>query len=161
MDTQPRNKILVIIIAILLIANIATLSFFLMNKKDNPRQGRQDKKAIISNYLKNNVGFTAEQLGKYDTMSRTHRAAMRARFDDMSSGRENIFRELAAQEFNDTALGNAATAITAQQLLFETMMLHHLKDIRSICTAAQKPLFDSGFYKIISKRGEGRKNDGK
>lgn len=160
MSTQQKNKTLILIIGILLIANIATLSFFLINKGNNMKQGggHQDRKEMINNFLKNNVGFTAEQLNQYDTMSKQHRAEMKAAFDNMSNGREDIFKKLASQEFNDSSLNNAAGAISAQQLSFETMMLHHLKDIRNICTPAEKLVFDTGFYKLISKRGEGRKN---
>jgi len=156
MNTQPKNKILILIIGILLIANIATLSFFLMNKTGHSRTGRNDKKAQISAYLKKEVGFTEEQLSLYDTMSKKHRAEMKQAFDAMAVPREEIFRKLALASFSDSALENAAAAIAAQQKSFEIMMLHHLKDIRSICSPAQKPVFDTGFYKIISKRGEGR-----
>lgn len=156
MNTQPQNKILILIIGILLIANIATLSFFLMSKPGHSRGGKYDKKAQISAYLKNEVGFSAEQLSLYDTMSKKHRVEMKHAFDAMTAPREEIFRKLGTAAFSDTALENAAASIAAQQKSFEIMMLHHLKDIRSICSPAQKPVFDTGFYKIISKRGEGR-----
>ncbi|CAN5834187.1 hypothetical protein BH11BAC4_BH11BAC4_07990 [soil metagenome] len=157
MNTAPKNKTLIIIIAILLIANIATLSFFLMNKCGT-KSGRQDKKAMIANYLSKEVGFNAEQLKRYDTLSKQQRSAMRSSLDGMSAGREEIFRKLASQEFSDSAIDNAANAITIQQRSFEVLMLHHLDDIRNICTPAQKLAFDTGFYKIISKRGEGKRN---
>ena len=157
MSTQTKNKILIIIIGILLIANIATLSFFLLKKCGGPKSGRPDKKEMIAAYLKKEVGFSQQQLNLYDTMSNKHRSEMKAAFDDMAVRRENIFSQLAGQEFSDSALDIAAGAIAAQQKSFELMMLHHLKDIRTICSPAQKPIFDTGFYKVISKRGEGRK----
>ena len=158
MNTQSKNKTLIIIIGILLIANIATLSFFLMNKHKGGMHGHPDKREMITAYLKKDVGFTPQQLDVYDTMSKEHRSAMRTAFDDMAIHREEIFRQLALQGFSDSALDNAAAAIAIQQKSFELMMLHHLKDIRNICSPAQRPVFDTGFYKIISKRGEGRKN---
>jgi len=158
MSTQSKNKTLVLIIGILLIANIATLSFFLLNKCGGNRGGRPDKKAMITNFLKKDVGFSAEQLSRYDTLSKQHRSEMKAAFDNMAAGREDIFKKLASQEFSDSALDHAAGDITGQQRSFESMMLHHLKEIRDICSPSQKMIFDTGFYKVISKRGEGRKN---
>ena len=158
MSIQSKNKILIIIIGILLIANIATISFFLMNKHNRGMHGRPDKKEMITAYLKKEVRFTQQQLNAYDTMSKEHRTAMRAAFDDMAARREDIFKQLSFQGFSDSALDIAATAIASQQRSFEIMMLHHLKDIRNICSPAQRPIFDTGFYKIITKRGEGRKN---
>lgn len=157
MNTQPKNKILIIIIGILLIANIISLSLLLVNKKEYSKTGRTDKKAQVTAFLKKEVGFTPDQLVHYDTLSKEHRSKMKSIFEDMSAGRENIFRQLALQQFSDSAMGIAANAIANQQKGFEIIMLHHLKDIRNICTPVQQPVFDKGFYKIIVKRGEGRK----
>ena len=158
MSTQQKNKILIIIIGILLIANIVTLSFFLLKKNDHGRSGRPDKKAQIAAFLKKEVGFTGTQLNDYDTLSATHRPKMKSVFDNMATGREAIFQKLASQSFSASAIDIAANAIADQQKEFEVIMLHHLKDIRNICTPAQQAVFDTGFYKIISKKGEGRKN---
>jgi len=157
MNAQPRNKVLIIIIGILLIANIATLSFFLLNKKDRP--ARSDRKAQITAFLKNDVGFTNTQLNLYDTLSKEHRASLKGMLDEISFGRENILKELASREFSDSGMDIAVKKIEDYQNDFEMKMLRHLKDIRNICTPAQKPVFDAGFYKIIARRGEGRKDN--
>ena len=153
MNTNSRNKTLIIIIGILLAANIALISMLLMNKGNHPG-GRIDKKTMISNYLKKEVGFTPEQQQQYEKISQGHKDEMRGRFDDMNIQREKIFRQLAASDFSDSAIRVAATAMASQQQGFEEAMLHHLKEIRRICTPQQLSAFDSGFYKIISKRGE-------
>jgi Spy/CpxP family protein refolding chaperone len=158
MDTQPKNKVLIILIGILLIANIVTLTLFLMNKNEPGRSGRADRKAQIINFLKKDVGFTESQLNRYDTLSKEHRAATKEIFDDIAADRENVFKQLASQQFSDSAIDIAVNAIAGQQKTFELKMLRHLKDIRNICTPAQQAVFDTGFYKIIAKRGEGRKD---
>ena len=153
MNKQPQNKILILIIGILLLANIATLSFFMMKTSDKPKTARLDKKAMISSFLQQEVRFTKEQMNRYDTMSKQHRLEMRQSFDGMSAQREQIFKKLASNDFTDSAIQFAAGDISNQQKDFELLMLRHLDAIRSICTAVQRPKFDSGFYKIISKRG--------
>ncbi|MEP7164971.1 MAG: periplasmic heavy metal sensor [Ferruginibacter sp.] len=161
MNTQPKNKVLIIIIGILLIANIVTLSLFLLNKQEHSRPGRPDKKAQVTAFLKKEVGFTEDQLVRYDTISNEHRSKLKTVFDDMAEGREQIFQKLSADSFNDSAIDVAANAIADQQKGFEIIMLSHLKDIRNICTPAQRAVFDTGFYKIIAKRGEGRRDNKK
>jgi len=153
MNKQPQNKVLILIIGILLVANIATLSFFMMKKSDKPRTTKSDKKVMISNFLQQEVGFTKEQLNRYDTMSKQHRLEMRQSFDGMATQREQVFTKLAGNDFNDSAIQMAAEDISSQQKGFELLMLRHLDEIRSICTPQQKKIFDAGFYKIISKRG--------
>ena len=156
MNTQPKNKILIITIGILLIANIVMLSLFFMNKKEHGKSGRFDKKAQVTAFLKNEVGFTETQLASYDTLSEEHRSQMKLIFDSMSAGREGVFQKLASDSFTDSSMNIAAMAIAEQQKQFEIIMLRHLKEIRNICTPAQQAVFDTGFYKIIAKRGEGR-----
>ena len=157
MNTQPRNKILIIIIGILLIANIVTLSFLLMNKNDG-RSGRQDKRTQLAAFLKNEVGFTESQLTSYDSISKIHKANMKSGFDEIATGREGIFKQVASQSFSDSAIELAANSIIGQQKAFEIKMLHNLKEIRNLCTPAQQQVFDTGFYKIISKRGDRKDN---
>lgn len=153
MNKQPQNKILILIIGILLAANIATLSFFLMNTGEKPVEAKYDRKAMVSNFLQKEVGFTKEQMSRYDTMSKLHRQEMRKSFEGMSAQRERVFKELATRDFHDSAIHVAAAEISSQQKEFELLMLRHMNNIRGICTAEQRPVFDSGFYKIISKRG--------
>jgi Spy/CpxP family protein refolding chaperone len=122
------------------------------------KSGRQDRQAQITTFLKKNVGFTQDQLGRYDTISSENRSKMKVVFDEIAVGREDIFRKLASQEYSDSAIVIAANAIAEQQKAFEIKMLFHLKDIRNICTPVQQAVFDTGFYKIISKRSDGRNN---
>lgn len=158
MNTQPKSKVLLLIIGILLLANIATLSFFLLNKCSHSKTGKQDRVDMVAAYLKREVGFNEAQLAKYDTLSKIHRSEMKPAYDSIASKREMVLKQLGANQFMDSSMNTAAAGIAAQQQSFETRMFNHLKDIRAICTPAQKLIFDTGFYKIISRRGEGRKN---
>lgn len=158
-NTQPKNKILIMIIAILLLANIATLSFMLMNKCNRSKGGKNDRRAMITSFLEKEVGFNKEQLAQYDSLSKLHRSEMRQSFGQMTERRENALRELALTDFNDSSLHQTSSIITTEQNDFEMKMLLHIKSIRSICTAAQKVKFDSGFYKIISKRNDVKKTN--
>ena len=157
MTMQPKNKILIITIGILLIANIVTLSLLLMHKNDRAKYGRPDKRAQLAVFLKDEIGFTEDQLSSFDTLSKAHKAKMKPGFDEIATGRETVFKQLAARSFSDSAIEIAANAIADQQKEFEKKMLRNLKEIRSICTPAQQVAFDSGFYKVIAKRGEGKK----
>ena len=153
MNKQPKNKILILIIGILLAANIATLTFFLMNPCEKPASAKYDRKAMIISFLQKEVGFSTEQMSRYEAMSKLHRQEMKKSFDGMSTQRERVFKDLALNDFKDSAIEVAAVNISSQQKEFELLMLRHMNNIRGICTAEQRPVFDSGFYKIISKRG--------
>jgi len=157
MNNQPKNKILIIIIGILLIANLATLSFFFLNKGGHKKGDRPDRKEYITSYLKKDVDFSDSQLALFDSLVKKNRTEVRSIFDDMSASRESVFKQLAAQSFSDTAIENAASELSVKQKNVEVRMLQHMKDIRNICTPSQLPAFDSGFYKIIGRKGDSHK----
>ena len=154
MNEQPRNKMLVIIIGILLAANIVMLSFFIFN---NNKKERNTRDSYVTDYLKNEVGFDARQLASYDSLSRKHREQLKSDLNRLSSGRREIFSTLAAHAFNDSAIHAAAAEMHDEQKIFEVGMLQNLKAIRDICTKDQLTRFDTGFYKIFVKKRETRR----
>jgi protein CpxP len=161
-NKQNRSKVFLTIIGILLVANIALVSFLLL-RKDGDRHEAQhpDRKAIIANFLKTEIGFDAAQLQQYDTLSDRHRENMKKMMDSLRSPKEKQFKELAAANFSDSAMNAMANKSATTQITMELQMFNHLKRIRLLCTPAQLPKFDSTFWKVLSKKGnEGRKKEG-
>jgi uncharacterized protein with von Willebrand factor type A (vWA) domain len=158
-NKQNRSKVFLTIIGILLIANIALVSFLLL-KKEEPKRERPDRKTVIANFLKDEIGFDTAQLQQYDTMSDRHKENMKKMMDSLRSGKEKQFKELAAANFSDSAMNAVATQSAANQRAMELQMFGHLKRIRLLCTPAQLPEFDSTFGKVLSRRGnDGRKKE--
>ena len=161
MEKQNRSKVFLVIIGILLIANIAMLSFFLMKKDNGRNENRPDRKAMIADFLKKEIGFNQAQLQQYDTLSDRHRDNVRKMYDNHRSSKDNQFKQLAASNFSDSIINNVADQSAASQKIMELQMFNHLKNIRALCTPGQLPKFDSLFVKILNRRGgEGRKKPG-
>jgi hypothetical protein len=159
-NKQNRSKAFLAIIGILLIANIALVSFFLMKKDGDRREKRPDKKAVISAFLKSEIGFDTVQLKQYDTLSDRHRDNMKKMMDSLRTPKDQQFKELAAANFSDSAMSSVAGQSAASQKAMELQMFNHLKNIRLLCTPAQLPKFDSLFGKVFTKKGgDGRKKD--
>ena len=161
MEKQNRSKVFLVIIGILLIANIAMLSFFLMKKDNGRNENRPDRKAMIADFLKKEIGFNQAQLQQYDTLSDRHRDNVRKMYDNHRSSKDNQFKQLAAGNFSDSIINNVADQSAASQKIMELQMFNHLKNIRALCTPEQLPKFDSLFVKILNRRGgEVRKRPG-
>lgn len=160
--TQNKNKVFLSIIGILLVANIAMVSFFLL-KKDDDKHDRQrpDRRTMIANFLKTEIGFDTLQLQQYDTLSVKHKESVNKMFDSARSSKDKQFKELAAADFSDSAMNSIADRSAATQRIMELKMFAHLKNVRLLCTPGQLPKFDSLFVKILNRRnGEGRKKSG-
>jgi periplasmic protein CpxP/Spy len=156
MSTNPKNKMLVIALVILLLTNIALVTFILTNKpqEKRPREGRE---AAMKEFLKKDVGFDEKQMQQYDTLSKQQKEKMKLRFDEMRAGKQQLFQELGRQGFGDSAIREAAIKLSSNQQDIETNMLLHVAAIRKICTAEQQVKFDSLFYKVWNKNGERKK----
>lgn len=161
MEKQNSNKVLISIIAILLISNIAILTFFLMKKDGRHMEKRPDRKVMIADFLKKEIGFSEAQLQQYDTLSDRHRENMKKMFEGLHSSKDKQFKQLTAGDFSDSIINHVADQSAASQKTMELQMFNHLKKIRMLCTPEQLPKFDSLFVKVLNRRGgEGRKRTG-
>ena len=152
-NKQNRSKVFVAIIGILLVANIVLVSFLLMKKDGGNHQKRPDKKAIISAFLKNEIGFDTVQLRQYDTLSTRHTDNIKKIMDSLKGTKEKQFKELAALNFSDSAMDVITNRSAATQKAMELRMFNHLRNIRLLCKPEQLPKFDSLFGKVLTRKG--------
>lgn len=151
MKSNPQSKWLLILVIILLVTNAASL-YFLFNREERPSKREQRHSAIVQ-FLKKDVGFSEDQMKSFENLSKQHREKSEPLFEESANRKEKILRDAAAENLSDSAMSKAASGIAVEQEHFEKIMLRHLKQVRSICTPEQLPKFDSGFYKLIVKRG--------
>ena len=145
--TTNTPKIFITVIALLLIANVVTLTMLFMGKK--PEQ--DDRRNAMRNYLKTDVGFTEIQLKQYDSIKTLHKLEAKTYFDSLRESKQANLKIIGAAGFNDTVLQKAANKAAVTQQTVELNMLQHLKSIRNLCTAAQLIVFDTSFYKVMAK----------
>ena len=154
MIKQNKTKVFLVIITILLIANIGMLSFILMKKgSDKPGGGRMDRKEIISNFLKKDIGFNEQQIIQFDTLSSLNNKEIGTAFNNHRNSKTEQLKYLAANNFSDSAINLEVEKMAESHKTIETAMINHIKNIRAICTPAQLPKFDSLFIKIFNRKG--------
>lgn len=157
-NRQNRSKVFLLVIAILLVANIAMVAFFLMKKDYRRAEKRPDRKTMIAEFLKKEIGFTATQLQQYDTLSTKHQENVKKMFESHRASKDKQFKELATADFSDSIINIVAGQSAESQKIMELQMFNHLKSIRMLCTSEQLQKFDSLFVKILNRRGgEGKK----
>ena len=154
MNTQPKSKLLLIIIGILLVANLLLLSFFLINKPAQKKGMKGDKHEMVASFLEQQIGFSKLQLQQYDSLSARHHVKMKTVFDEMRDSKKKGFKQLTTDHFSDSAIVAAANLSAEKQKQIEIEMFKHFKDIRDLCTPMQQPKFDSLFYNMLSKRND-------
>ncbi len=158
---QNKSKVFITIIGILLIANIALVSFFLLKKDGKKHDKRMDRKTVIGNFLKKEIGFNDAQMVQYDSLSNGHKKYMKSMFETNRNSKDKQFRELTSANFSDSVMNTVADQSAATQKSMELQMFNHLKQVRAICTAEQLPKFDSLFVKVLNKRGAEKRKEEK
>lgn len=139
---------LILIIVVLMLANIATLVLLLNNnRKSHYKQGNRMKE-----YLKKDVGFTAQQLASYDSAFSIHQEKMRSTMKESRKGVHEAYQQLVRIGFTDSALNVTAQQLSLQHAASQKMMLKHLGDIRDLCNQQQVQYFDTTIHKMFQKR---------
>lgn len=158
---RPKNsKTLLVIIAALLAVNVAGIILFFAKPPAGKRPSNSElRKNAMQNYLKNDCGFTAEQLVQYDSLSNRQQRDIQPVFEQLKKEKEQRIRNLAQQKFTDSAIVLAVNNTLAKQQEVETKMLLHLREVRNICNEEQKVKFDSGLHKMFSRRAEKTKKN--
>ena len=141
--TQSKNKVLAFIIAVLLLANIATLIYFIGYKGPYGRGNRGDRSGGMSEFLKKDIGFNEQQLKAFDSLKQQHRSAMRPLFEALGRSKDSLYQLLSYPSVSDSAVDAAAMNVGKRQAEIETRFFHNFSAIRSLCTEEQKPKFDS------------------
>jgi protein CpxP len=164
MPSVTRNKIYVFLIGILLLSNLALVAFFVWNQPPRKEVHRDRPGSYMQEALKNDVGFTDEQMTRFEAMATQHRQQMRPLFEDITQTKESFYRMLAQPAVSDSQLRRAAEQIGEKQELIDLKIFTHFQSIRQLCTPNQQPQFDSLIQHVVHKmifpmrRGDGRKD---
>ena len=150
MSNNPKQRVLITIVSILVLANIALLLYFLWFKP-NQRNTRPEKNRDMMAYsLENEVGFNQSQMTKYQQLKEEHKTIMKTLFEDMHAIKIHFYKYL-QQSAEDSVIKNAASAIGEKQKSIDLQIFHHFNELRTRCTPEQQPRFDSLIQRVVNK----------
>src|SRR6185436_4047323 len=159
-----RNKIYVSLIGLLLLSNLALVAFFVLNKPEKREVRREHPGSYMKDALKNDVGFTDQQMAEFDKMADQHRQQMRPLFEDIGKTKESFYKMLSQPQTADTVLNQAVSQIGDKQKAIDIKIFTHFQNIRQLCTPEQQPAFDSLIQRVVHRmifpmrRGDSRKD---
>src|SRR3982751_496752 len=103
-----RSCVYVLVIAILLLSNLALVGFFVMNKPGKQYIHKDSKPgSFMREALKKDVGFNDDQMARFDQMAEAHRQQMRPLFEDITKTKENFYHLLTQPATPDSVLNKA------------------------------------------------------
>ncbi|HMP85896.1 MAG TPA: hypothetical protein PKE63_01390 [Lacibacter sp.] len=140
-------KILLLLIAFLLVSNLILL-VLVMKRPEPPR--RTDRSKMMQEFLEKEIGFSAIQLAQYDSLRNAHMQRNKPRFDSISRLKTTYFDRirLDADSMEEVRLQQQMTEL---QAAMDQQLLTHLREVRTLCTPQQQPVFDSLLYKVTRR----------
>lgn len=145
-----NNKVLVFVIAVLLLSNIAMLYFFL--RSGNGEKPKKDSgggmRAYMIKTLKDSVGFTDEQIKKYEALSDKQKELMKPLFEEMTREKDSLYKLLLVQP-SDSLVTHYLGMIGEKQKAIDQRIFNHFSALKEICTTEQRPKFDSVMQRVI------------
>lgn len=139
-----NNKIVAWLIGILILANIATLTFFwighLKTQKDHsPRE-----------FLAKGLNFSDSQKNAYFDLAKNHNESANKIREQIKIDKEYLFQLLKSEQIVDSTKNSAALKISLSIQALDILTFDHFKKVRALCTEKQKPKFDELIQKMVN-----------
>jgi Spy/CpxP family protein refolding chaperone len=149
MNQTTKTKSLVTIIIFLLITNIAMLVFFiLLSKPVDKRQRNRETNGMYTS-LQNEVGFSKDQLDKYQLLRKEQIGKVRPLFNEVRNAKKDFYGLIYSENIPDSLINADADSIAQKQKSLDMQMFGYFQNIRNICKPDQIQKFDSTLKKEV------------
>jgi Spy/CpxP family protein refolding chaperone len=150
MNNMTKTKTLVTIIIFLLITNVAMMIFFIVQSKPVKRQRNHEANGMY-NSLQNEVGFSREQLGKYQSLRKEQLQRVKPLFNEVRNAKKDFYSLIYSENISDSLINADADSIAQKQKSLDMQMFLYFKNIRNICRPDQTQKFDSTIKKEVAR----------
>jgi len=146
MKQFTQNKFLVLLVAILLVANLCLMLYFFVFKDRHAPESHP-----VSDLMQKELGLNADQTEKFKQLRDQHRAAVKPVVDEMKRLKDSLYNLLQNPQANDSAAKVIARQIGEKQEEWEMLIFHHFEKVRAICDSSQLPKLDTLVHRMINK----------
>ncbi|MEO9100568.1 MAG: hypothetical protein ABI267_09620 [Ginsengibacter sp.] len=160
MNEKTKTRSLITIILFLLVTNVAMLIFFILLNKPTERRPRYHEQNGLYNSLQNEVGFSKDQLAKYQALREQQMKEVHPLFNEVREAKKNFYELIYSSETSDSLANADADSISQKQKDLDIQMFHYFKNIRNICSPDQAQKFDSVINKVVMRMVGGRPGKG-
>ena len=134
---MTKTRLLSIALVVLVVLNVATLSFFFLHRPPPPHPRKHEgPKAIIIERLR----FNDEQVKAYDALIDEHHKRILEMDAEMLGLRDRLYAQLSAPD--SARKDSLLHAVGDLQSAIERVHVDHFAGIKALCKPDQLPLFD-------------------
>jgi protein CpxP len=147
MNYFDRNKWWAIAFILLVALNIATLStFWLMKEKRAPATG---PRPAVTEFLVKELGLDSLQKKELEKLREEHQQKVMDIRKNNRDAKDAFFALLKQPGITDSAVDKAAQTAALYDAQLDILTFRHFRQIRNICTDAQKKKFDQVIQEVL------------
>ena len=148
MKQFTQNRFLVLLMAILLIANLGLMLYFFAFRHKEETARMQPR---VSDFVQKQLGFNADQSTKFQQLWDQHKDEIKPVLEGMKKSKDSLYNLLKNPQANDSVAVALTNRIGEQQKEWELMIFHHFQKVRAICDSSQLPKFDSLVHQMVNR----------
>ena len=152
MNFTAKNKLIVWLVALLLVANAASIAIFWLSKAKH----RPQPKGTPQEFLVRELKLDTKQQEQMEMLVKEHRQAAEELRVKIRAAKESFFDLLKQQNVTDSVKQAAAKAVSKNTEELDLMTLNHFQKVRALCTNNQQKKFDEIIHKVTSMIGQPR-----
>ena len=137
---MAKQKILLATIVLLLIVNIATLTFLWMQYK---QPAGAPSGMAARDFIVKEVGLTPLQQQQYDSLRKIHRKSVRWLNDENRRLHDQMFENVGSTSIDSIMLDSMAYKLSQNEVKRQKATLYHFRELRKILTVEQQSKFDN------------------
>jgi protein CpxP len=139
-----NNKIVAWLIGVLILANIATLTFFWIGHLINQRNNSPKE------FLAKKLNFNSNQKNAYFKLAKEHNESAQTIREQIKLEKETLFQLLKSENINDSIRNEMAFRVSKSIKSLDILTFEHFRKVRTICNEEQKPKFDAIIQKMVT-----------
>jgi periplasmic protein CpxP/Spy len=139
-----NNKIVAWLIGVLILANIATLTFFSVGHLINQRNNSPKE------FLAKKLNFSSNQKNAYFKLAKEHNESAQTIREQIKLEKETLFQLLKSENINDSIRNEMAFRVSKSIQSLDILTFEHFRKVRTICNEEQKPKFDEIIQKMVT-----------
>jgi Spy/CpxP family protein refolding chaperone len=162
MNYFAKNKVFTIALAILLIANIATIIvFWTMKATPPPPPNLPQQPAPPASFLTKELNFTSAQQKQFEQLRNEHQQQVRSIRDSIRVAKDLFFGLMNNDKVSDEDLQDAAAKAGNYQQQLDIITFKHFQKVKAICTPTQEQHFDKIIQQVIRQIAPRPDRDGR
>ena len=157
MMRPPRQRWLLVLVAILLLTNIATLSIYWFNNSNKPPHDGgpghdpANREKRMGQFMVDQLKFDSNQEASYWQLRDSMVAIQRPVMDSIRSAKKRFFDLLNQPVATDSMLTGRSNEIAHLQKKLDSVTFRHFQKVRAICRPDQLEKFDTVIKEIVNR----------